>query len=95
MGWTPNRQPIPSAQRRRILERDDHTCQMCHGRLCGNQALQIDHRVPIAEGGTNADPNLQVLGAYPCHKAKSEGERRRGLTRRSGHRPPERHPGLL
>lgn len=40
----------------------------------------LDHRVPLEEGGTNAESNLQGL-CHSCHDAKTELERRRGLKR--------------
>ncbi|KIL36045.1 hypothetical protein SD71_10640 [Cohnella kolymensis] len=49
-----------------ILLRDDFTCQEC-GQTQG--LLEIDHIVPIAQGGTNELNNLQVL-CMPCNRRK-------------------------
>ena len=43
-------------------------------------ATQRDHVVPLAEGGTDTDDNVQGL-CTPCHDAKSEAERKRGIQR--------------
>jgi hypothetical protein len=49
-----------------ILERDNYTCQEC-GVTEG--PLEIDHIIPIANGGTNKLDNLQVL-CLPCNRRK-------------------------
>lgn len=92
--WSGTRTPIPKATRQRILRRDSYTCQACHGALCGNTSLQVDHSTPVAEGGTDDDSNLATIGAEPCHRRKTEAERKRGLARRNPKRRPEPHPGM-
>jgi len=58
--------------RRRILDRDRWRCRRC-GRA---GRLEVDHRVPIAEGGEALDPaNLQAL-CRGCHVAKTRAENR-------------------
>jgi 5-methylcytosine-specific restriction protein A len=59
--------------RARILERDAGLCQECAraGRL--NAGNTVDHIVPRAEGGTDAESNLEVL-CRDCHKVKSARE---------------------
>ena len=39
-------------------------------------AQEIDHRVPLAEGGQDVEDNLQPL-CKRCHAAKTERERKR------------------
>lgn len=92
--WDRTRQPVPASTRQRILNRDGHTCQACGGTRCNNQRLEIDHRVPHAEGGTDRDDNLQALGKTPCHTEKTHRERLRGIARRNPKRPAEQHPGF-
>ena len=49
-----------------ILNRDDHTCQ-----VCGGPGTQVDHiRLRGVNGNINHPRNLQVLCA-PCHRAKT------------------------
>lgn len=57
-------------KRESILIRDNYTC-----RACGltTQALEVDHIVNVAEGGTDEDGNLQAI-CIPCHKAKTARE---------------------
>jgi 5-methylcytosine-specific restriction enzyme A len=59
------RRAIPEALRRRILERDNRTCQ-----VCGQPATDVDHVVPRAGGGTDTPSNLIAL-CTPCHRRKT------------------------
>jgi len=66
------------SKRRRILVRDAFTCQSC-SRIVHGKAAHVDHIVPLEEGGTDEDGNLQTL-CDACHGVKTRGEqRRRGL----------------
>ncbi|MGI4846839.1 MAG: HNH endonuclease [Janthinobacterium lividum] len=61
--------------RTRIRKQFSDICQSCKrpGRI-------VDHIIPLWDGGTNADSNLQTL-CKTCHDAKSEreaGQRARG-----------------
>ena len=58
--------------RRRILERDGWRCSTC-GRA---SRLEVDHRIPITDGGAPWHPdNLQAL-CRGCHIAKTAAENR-------------------
>lgn len=63
--------------RARILRRDMHCCQPCARRGATVQALEVDHIVPIAQGGTDDHANLQAI-CKPCHAVKTAGEASRG-----------------
>lgn len=39
------------------------------------EAVEVDHRLRLADGGTNDDSNLQGL-CLDCHKAKTAAENR-------------------
>ena len=66
------------ARRKRILVRDAFTCRVC-GCVVHGKAAHVDHRLPLEEGGTDHDENLQTL-CIACHGVKTRGEqRRRGL----------------
>jgi len=66
------------ARRLRILTRDAYRCAVC-GRVVYGRAAHVDHVVPLEEGGTDADENLQVL-CESDHGAKTrEEQRRRGV----------------
>lgn len=63
---------------RRILRRDHGICY-----LCGHPGANIaDHVIPLAEGGADDENNLRAAHASPCHEAKTEAEKRRGIARR-------------
>lgn len=59
------RRPIPAALRRRVMERDEHTCQECGA----TDDLSIDHIVPSSRGGPETEENLRVL-CRPCNSRK-------------------------
>ena len=47
--------------RAQVLERDSWRCQ-----LCGRPAVEVDHVVPHAAGGTDQPSNLRSL-CHVCH----------------------------
>jgi hypothetical protein len=66
------RVPIPPKLRFDVLTRDNYTCQYCgaKGPQAGGAAtLEIDHRVPVAHGGTNDPVNL-VTSCAECNRGK-------------------------
>lgn len=58
--------------KQRVMIRDGFSCQLC-GRTGGS--LQVDHIIPLEQGGSNNDSNLQVL-CVDCHKQKTTDELR-------------------
>jgi 5-methylcytosine-specific restriction protein A len=69
---------IGQAQRKRIRERDQYTCQ---NEKCGRvvQVGQCDHIKSLDDGGSNDDSNLQLL-CEECHKQKTAVDRGYKLT---------------
>jgi hypothetical protein len=61
------RTPLSATARERIFARDGRVC-----RYCGDTEgpFHIDHVIPFARGGTDADDNLCVACA-PCNFAKA------------------------
>lgn len=57
---------------RRIKLNQDPVCADPDGRHPGQvvAAMQVDHIIPLAQGGTNAMDNLQSL-CYSCHSHKT------------------------
>jgi 5-methylcytosine-specific restriction protein A len=91
-GWdrgAERRAEFTRAEKRSILR--------VHGRICHRcqrgGATEVDHVVPIAEGGLNDPSNGRPIHEA-CHRAKSREETRRGLERRAAKRklPPDVHP---
>jgi 5-methylcytosine-specific restriction endonuclease McrA len=58
--------------RDRIGLRDEYTCRMC-GHVTAHG--EVDHKTPLALGGTNAFENLQWLCSV-CHEIKTEQEQK-------------------
>lgn len=86
---------VPTTLRRKVMARDQNTCHVCHR----TGANEVDHIIPVAEGGTDALDNLAPIHANPCHAYKSAMERKRGQQRaaatRTRQRPTEPHPGQV
>lgn len=57
-------------QRFRIFSRDGYTCRYC-GAQPPNVTLQVDHVIPVAEGGTDDDSNL-ITACKDCNAGKSK-----------------------
>lgn len=55
---------------RGVMAAHDGVCHVCgkHG------ADQIDHVVPLAEGGADGPENRRPIHSVPCHRAKSAAE---------------------
>lgn len=52
----------------RIKVRDKFTCYLC-GRITAEG--DVDHKIPLSKGGTDADDNLGWICRFPCHADKS------------------------
>ena len=67
-------------ERQQLLDKADGCCELCKKVI--KKAFDIDHIVPLAEGGTNESVNLQVL-CKPCHFEKTQTEHERGYIKLS------------
>lgn len=65
-------------RRRRVLRRHGHICHVCQEGM----ADEVDHVVPLAEGGADHDSNMRPIHSVPCHKRKTAAEATRGRARR-------------
>lgn len=65
--------------RARILRRDNGLCQPCWRAGRVTPAVEVDHVVNVADGGSDADDNLEAI-CGPCHKVKTQQEARRART---------------
>jgi hypothetical protein len=68
------RKALPLDLRWKVLKRDRYRCCAC-GKSPANDSgveLEIDHIVPVAEGGTNDESNLRVL-CSECNREKGSG----------------------
>jgi len=53
-----------------ILERDHFQCQLC-GRDATQTKLEVDHKIPVAKGGTDSLNNLHTV-CFDCNRGKSD-----------------------
>ena len=61
------------ARRARVLKRDRYRCQLRYPGVCIVRAREMDHIVPVTEGGTDDLSNLQSA-CGPCHQRKASME---------------------
>ncbi|MDX2272219.1 MAG: HNH endonuclease [Cyanobacteriota bacterium] len=61
---------IPLSVREYVLNRDQYQCQSC-GQQGSQELLQVDHIIPLAQGGSNDISNLQTL-CRTCNQKKSD-----------------------
>jgi 5-methylcytosine-specific restriction endonuclease McrA len=61
-------------RRQRVAEAQGWLCRRC-GELL-EASYEVDHRVPLAAGGSDTDDNLQALHRW-CHEAKTKEDRSR------------------
>lgn len=59
--------------RNQIKDRDCGLCQECRRQGKTTVGSDVDHIVPLEQGGTNEQSNLELL-CEPCHKAKTARE---------------------
>lgn len=60
--------------RKMILRRDMHLCQECLKSGITERAIDVDHKIPMDQGGERLDPdNLQSL-CKACHGKKTRKE---------------------
>jgi 5-methylcytosine-specific restriction enzyme A len=64
----PKRNPIPGVLRHEVFHRDGYRCLEC-GATNHETSLEVDHIIPVAQGGTDELDNLQTL-CRTCNQAK-------------------------
>ena len=57
------------ALRWEVLKRDAFTCQYC-GRSAPEVKLEVDHIIPVSEGGKDTKDNL-ITACYSCNRGRS------------------------
>lgn len=87
--------------RERIIARDGGVCQWVMDthtpeHRCGKPGTDVDHIVPVFQGGTDDDSNLRLLCRdHHRRKTSSDAGKASAAKRPKRRRPPERHPGLI
>jgi len=69
---TKRESPSPS-ERYRIMKRDGFRCQLCGATAKHRARLEVDHKIPLAKGGSNDQSNLWTL-CFPCNRGKRDNE---------------------
>lgn len=64
------RKALSKRTRFEVFKRDEFTCQYCGGKP-PNVVLVIDHIMPVASGGSNAQTNL-ITSCDSCNSGKSD-----------------------
>ncbi|MCX6656914.1 MAG: HNH endonuclease signature motif containing protein [Candidatus Bathyarchaeota archaeon] len=82
------RKKILKADEMNVLERQKHRCAMCQKPLTVGK-YHIDHKKPLADGGSNDPRNLEAL-CPGCHdeKSKKDSAKRAKAKRREKERDP-------
>ena len=86
-------QGAPRRLRARVLARDQGRCQI-GGPDCRGVAVEVDHVVPVSEGGLDELDNLQSV-CSACHSVKTQAEAQRARRKFSRRRAPAPRPGSL
>jgi uncharacterized protein YozE (UPF0346 family) len=53
-----------------ILKRDLYCCRICGNSASNEIRLEVDHKIPVAKGGTNSEENLWIL-CFDCNRGKA------------------------
>lgn len=67
-------------KREHVLARDNHLCQPCLKLGVLTVATDVDHIIPVGEGGTSHTSNLQSI-CDRCHRCKTALEAKRARAR--------------
>ena len=102
-GWN-GRRRVPGdwkTRRATVIRRAQDQCEaIVNGVRCTLEAIEVDHIVPIAEGGSHELDNLAAIcGAHHAAKTKAESARGRARwlasRRQTRRREAEAHPGRI
>jgi len=69
-----NRYSFSEMERSAIASTQDYNCNICGIELNDNREFDIDHIIPIANGGKNTVDNLQAI-CKACHQEKTKFEK--------------------
>jgi uncharacterized protein YozE (UPF0346 family) len=56
-----------------VFRANDYRCQLCGATAQDGVKLEIDHKTPVAKGGTDDLDNLWTL-CFPCNRGKGTGD---------------------
>jgi 5-methylcytosine-specific restriction endonuclease McrA len=64
--------PMDKGGEKERMSNETHICHVCDR----PGADQVDHVVPLAQGGADEEWNLAPIHAEPCHRNKTQAEAR-------------------
>ena len=67
-GYKPRRRSISNSKRYDVLRRDKFQCVLC-GASGSEAKLEVDHLIPVSQGGTDDIGNLRCL-CFRCNRGK-------------------------
>jgi 5-methylcytosine-specific restriction endonuclease McrA len=67
------RRTFNDRERAQFLALKGGRCAHCRNKIKSGWEWEIDHIIPIADGGTDDDENLQVL-CFMCHSLKTKDD---------------------
>jgi len=67
------RESFSKTRRFAIMKRDGYRCRLCGSSQADGAKLHIDHKTPLAKGGSNEDGNLWTL-CEDCNLGKSDSD---------------------
>lgn len=67
-------QSIADRQKLRVWLQQGGQCKAC-GAIVALTEADMDHIVPLVDGGELTDDNVQVLCRVPCHRDKTDAEK--------------------
>ena len=72
-GPTTGRSGISLELRFEVFRLSDYACQICGATVADGAKLEVDHKIPVAKGGTNDMENLWAL-CFKCNRGKSASD---------------------
>ena len=68
-----SRKTLSLKLRFQVLKKSNYSCQLCGLSASDGARLEIDHKLPLAKGGTNDIQNLWAL-CFDCNRGKGINE---------------------
>lgn len=61
--------------KQKLAKKTKFKCTICKQSLVGEEALEVDHIIPVSQGGTNQYENLRLLHTS-CHIQRHQRDRK-------------------
>lgn len=64
------RRRLSNTARVALFQAHDGRCHICGGKIAAGEAWEVEHVIPLAQGGDDDEANMRPAHAK-CHKAKT------------------------